>query len=105
MIGKVVHDVIGVRQRLLDQVAHVGVVGCIEQAVPVPSHLHQPRHSQLGEVLRHRRWLSSDVASEVAHRVLPVQQRPQDPQAGVVGEELERLDGQFELGVLGMPDI
>jgi hypothetical protein len=90
-------------QRLLDEMADVGVVRRVEHPVAVATHSHQPSHPQLGQVLRHGRRLGADVGGEIVDRVLAVEEGPQDPKAGVVSQQLERFDRQRYLVRVGIP--
>lgn len=84
------NDVVGVQQRLPCQTFDVLVVEGVEDAVAVAAHLYQLGQAELGQMLGHRRRASTDVVGELVDGVLAMQQRPDDPQAGRVGQELDR---------------
>ncbi len=90
----------GVEQRLFHQASNVSILGGVEDPVALPADLHQVGHAELGQVLGHGRRLGADVGGEVPDGVLAVQQGPQDPQAGVVRQQLEGTDGHLEAGVV-----
>ena len=99
VVGQFLDDMVRVKQRLLDEVPHMRVVNCVEQPVTVASYLDHVGHAQFREVLRHSRRLQPKMFRKLADCVLTVQQRPDDPQTRVVGEDLQRLYGQLELVV------
>ncbi len=103
MIRETSHDVVGVEEGLFYHSADVFVLSEVEHAVPLPSAPHQPGQAQLGEVLRHRCWLGTDVVSELVDRMLTVEERPDDPQAGGIGDQFQRRssEGDLILGRLG----
>lgn len=79
------------------QPQYVVVGGGIEDAVPVApggDHTGQP---QLGEMLGNRRRSHTDVVGQVAHRMLTVEQRPDQVQPGSVGEQFEQYRSSIEL--------
>jgi hypothetical protein len=41
VVGHATHDVIGVEQRLLDQMTHMSILGGIEEPVSVSANAHQ----------------------------------------------------------------
>lgn len=104
VVGSSGVEVIGVEQRLLGQLADMDVVGGVELAVAVPSHPHEAAQAQLGQMLGHRRRLGADVGSQLVDRVLPVQESPQDPQPGHIGEQLQGRHRQLQLLVGGLLD-
>jgi hypothetical protein len=64
---------LGVGQRLLDKMAHMGVLSRVEESVSISTDPHQSSGPQLREVLRHSRWVCVDMDSELAHGMLAVQ--------------------------------
>ena len=94
-------DVVGVEQRLFDQLADVHIVGGVKLAGTLPPDPNQPAHAKLGQVLRHRGRLSLHVGGQLVHRMLPVQQSPHDPQARDIGQQLQSTDSQLQLVLRG----
>jgi hypothetical protein len=78
--------------RLFDQPAHMCVLDDVEDPGPMAAATHQAGKAELGEVLRHAGWLGPNVVGEIVDGVLPMQERPDDPQAGLVAEELQDAD-------------
>lgn len=99
VIGRAFHQVIGMEERLLHQLADVAVLSCIKHPGTVPAHPDEPGEAQLGQMLRHRGRLRSDMGGQFVDRMLAVQKRPENAQAGVVRQELEGLDGKIDLFV------
>src|SRR5580698_6119679 len=88
--------VVGVREDLLDEATHVGVVDDIEDPRALAPAAHQAGQSELGQVLGDGGRLCSDELRQFVHRVLALQQRPDDPQTRLVPEKLEHADSRAE---------
>lgn len=78
------------------------VVGDVEDPVARATRAHHARQPQLGEMLGHGRGLDANVVGEVVDRVLPVQQRPHDPQPGWIREHAQHADRPLDLPVRGI---
>lgn len=96
--------VVGLEQRLGGQSFDVVVLGGVEDVVARTPGADETGEAQLGEVLGHRWRADADVVGELVDCVLTVQQCPHDPQAGWIGEELERLGRGLELGGRRLPN-
>ena len=92
---------VGVRKNLFDQSPHMGVVGHIVDPGAVTSGPDQPGQSQLRQVLRNPGRVRPYERRELIHRMLAVEQGPNDPEAGLVTEELEHPHGGLELTIGG----
>jgi hypothetical protein len=66
-------------QRLFGKEADVEALGRVERSVPLSSDAHKSRVPKLGKVLGNACRTRSDVFGELAHRVLAVEQGPDDP--------------------------
>src|SRR5580698_8446052 len=88
--------VVGVREHLFDEAADVCVVHDIEDPCALTPAPHQARQAELGQVLRDGGRLRTDQLGQLVHRVLALQQRPDDPQPSLVPEKLEHPDGGAE---------
>ncbi len=69
----------------------------IEDPVAVSSSANSASEAELGEVLRHSGRADTDVLRKSGDRVLAVQERPDDGQAGRISQELQRLGRGLEL--------
>ena len=101
MVRQFLDEMMRVKQRLLDEMTDVCVVNGIEQTVAITSHPDHVRHAQFRKVLRHSRRLQAKMFREFANCVFTMQQRPDDSQTRIVSENLQRLDGQLKLSVIG----
>ena len=88
----VVDSVLGLEERLDREASDVLVVDEVEDPVPVTAGPDDPGEAQLRQVLRHRGWVGVDVLGQLVDAVLAVQQRPQDPQPGLVRQQLQHTD-------------
>ena len=96
--------VLGVVHGVDNELAHVVVLQAVEDRRPFPTGSYQPRHPQLGKVLRHRRRGFAHMLGEFVDRHLAVGERPQHLHAGGVGQHPEHLDDQADL-IVRQPDI
>ena len=88
------------REHLFDEPAHMGVVGHVVDPGAVASGPDQPGQPQFRQVLGNPGRMGPDERRQLIHRMLAVEQGPNDPEAGLVTEELEHPYGGLEL-VLG----
>ena len=96
--------VLGVVHGVDNELSDVVVFQAVEDRRPLPAGSHQPRHSQLGEVLRHRRRGFVHMLGEFVDRHLATGERPQHLYAGRVSQHPEHLDDQADL-IFRQPDI
>ena len=89
--------VFGVVDAVDDQLPDVVVLQLVEDLGAFPSGPDQPGHPQLRQMLGHRRARLADRFGQLVDRLLAVDQRPQDLDAGAVGEHPEHLDRQRDL--------
>jgi len=99
VVGVVTDRVVGVEEGLFGEPENMVVVSLVEDGSSFSARGDQVRQTELGEVLGYPCRLSSHMIGEFVDRVLPVEQGPDDPQSGGVGEQLERLDGPCHLVV------
>lgn len=98
VVGRVaLEDVIGVEQGFLNEAPNVVAVGEVEDAGSFAAGAHEATEAQLGEVLRYGRRSSAEMVGKLVDRVLPMEQRPHDPQTGRVGDHGQHLDGPTDL--------
>ena len=97
VIGRAFHQMIGMEERLLHQLADVVVLSGIEHPGTVTAHPDEPGEAQLGQMLRHRSRLRSDMGGQLVDRMLAVKERPKNSQPSVVRQQLERLNRQLNL--------
>ena len=97
MVGEPSHHVVSVEERLFYHPADVFVLGQVEHVVPLPSGPNQPGQAKLGEVLRDRCWLGADVVSKLVDRMLTVEERPDDPQAGGISDQFQSRSSKGHL--------
>jgi hypothetical protein len=76
------------------------VLGGVEDLVSHPLRPHQTGQTQLGQVLGHCGWLGPDVVRQLVDGVLPMQQRPHDPQPGRVAQQPQHHGRRLNL-ILG----
>lgn len=98
--AEVAVGVVHVEEGLGQQRVHVRVGGGVvdEGAFTPPS--HETCQPQLGQVLAHGRGADPGQVGQTGHRRLALQQRPQQLDAGRVGEHAEGLGSQVCLLVL-----
>src|SRR5580692_7217148 len=89
--------VVRVRKDLLDEAAHVRVVEYVVDPGALPSAAHQAGQPQLGQMLRDGSGLGTHQVGQLVHRVLALEQGADDPQPGLVGQELQHPDGGMDL--------
>jgi len=97
VVGKVLVGVVGMEQRLVQQLAHVHVGSGVEHERAVAAGLDQSGEPELGQVLADRGGRGPDQTGQARHRRLALQQRPQQLDPGGVGEHPEGLRGQVDL--------
>ena len=97
--GHATGGVFGVVHRVGDELADVIVLQPVEHLGAFAPGSHQPRHPQLRQVLRHRRPRLADPFGEFVDRQLTVGERPQQLDAGRVGQHPEHLDDEVGLFV------
>ena len=86
-------------QRLLDEMSHMRIVDRIEEPVTGAANIDDMSKTKLGQMLRDRCRLYTNVIRHLADRVLAMQKGPKDSQTCVVTEHLERLHRHRELVV------
>ena len=84
--GKTRHCVVGAEQRLGCQSPEVLVLDRVEEESPLAPLLHDAGQVKLRQVLGDGGGLGAYVVGQGVHRVLAVQQCPDDPQPGGVGQ-------------------
>jgi hypothetical protein len=84
--------VFGVIDRVLDQLANVGVLDPVEHLVCLLTSPHNSRHAQLGQVLRDTRRRFAYRVGQFLDRHLCVKHCPQQAHPSRVGEHAEYLD-------------
>jgi hypothetical protein len=89
--------VVGMEKCFLGQMENVLVVRLVEDRRAISSRRDKSRETQLGEMLRHRSRLRTDVVSELVDRVLTMEEGPDHSQPGGIREQLEGFDGQYHL--------
>ena len=89
--------VFGVEDRIGDQLPDVVVGQTVEDAGAVPAGLDQSGHPELGQMLGHAGRGLPDVLGQVTDGHLPADQRPENLDAGGVGQHAENLDHQVNL--------
>jgi hypothetical protein len=97
VIGDGAKEIFGVEQRLFDQMKDMCIFRHVEHVVSIPAGPHEPGGTQFRQLLGHGRDTDTDVSGQLANGMLAVQERPDDPQAGLVAQQLEGLDGKGEL--------
>ena len=97
MAGHARSGVFGVEDSVGDQLPDVVVVQAVEDGGALAAGPDQPRHPQLRQVLRHRRGGFPDMGCQVIDRHLPAHQRPQNLDAGGIGQHPKHLDDQVHL--------
>ena len=88
VMGHVADQVVDVEERLFSELADVRVLGRVERLCSFPPDCHQPGQSQLRQVLRNAGRVHPQVVRQLVHRVLAMQQGPDDLQPGVIRQEL-----------------
>lgn len=99
---QIVHGVVSLEECSLRDLADVLVLDQVVDVRSVATSGDQPRQAEFGEVLRDGSRTGTDVLGEAVHRVLTVEQCPDDPKPGRIGEQLEQIDGDRDLGVVGI---
>jgi hypothetical protein len=89
--------VVGVVDRVLDQMSHEVTVEAAKDLGGLAACSHEPRHPELREVLGDAGRRPSDRLGEFVHGQLAVEERPGQPDPGRVGEHPEDLDSQIDL--------
>src|ERR1700728_3946986 len=89
--------VVRMGEHFLDEPADVGVVEDVEDPGPLPPAAHQAGQAELGQVLGDGGRLGADQLRPLVDRVLALQEGADDPQAGLVGQQLQHPDGGAEL--------
>jgi hypothetical protein len=99
-VGSSPGDVVGVREHLFHKAAHVGVVGHVVDPGAVPAGSDETGQPELGQMLRNPGRLGANQGGQLVDGVLPIEEGPDDPQAGLIPEQFEHPHGGLEL-VLG----
>ena len=99
MTGNAGAGVLGVADRIDDELPDVVVLQAVEDGGSVPARAHQTRHPQLRKVLGNRWRRFSDVLGEFVDRHLAMRQRPEHLHARGVGQHSEHLDDETGLVV------
>ena len=89
--------VFGVVHRIDDQLADMFVFQAVEDRGALAAGAHQPRHPQLGQMLRYRWRGLAQLFGEFVDRQLTARERPQHPDPGGVGQHPEHFDDQVDL--------
>jgi len=82
--------VMRVEDRLFGEPRDVMIRRRVEDPVAIAAGRDEAGQTQLGQVLRNGSWLRADVFCQIVDRVLSVDQRPDDPEAGGIREQLQR---------------
>ncbi len=96
VVGRVA-GMLSVVDRVLDHLPDVSAVEAVENVGALAPRAYQPGHPQLGQVLGHPGSRSPDGLGEFADGEFTVEQRPQQLQAGGVGEHPQHLDRQVDM--------
>jgi len=75
----------------------VDVVRRVENPVSRPAGAHEAGQAELGKVLGDSGGLGADVAGQLSHGMLSVEQGPEEAQPGAIAEKLEGPDGDVDL--------
>src|SRR6185437_16021111 len=89
----IARHVAGVGQHLLHQTTDVGVVDHVEDPRALSAAADQSGQPKLRQKLGDRSRLGTDQLGELVDRVLPLDQRADDPQTRFVAQELQHLHG------------
>jgi hypothetical protein len=89
--------VLGVVDRVLDQLGDVVAVSPVEDLVRLSTRLHESRHPEFGQVLGHAGRRFPHRLGELVDRPFAIEQRPQQPDPGGVREHPEHLDREIDL--------
>ena len=73
------------------------VVDHVEDPGALPPAAHEAGQAQLGQVLGDGGRLRADQLGQLVDRVLALQQGADDPEPGLVGQELQHPDGRVDL--------
>jgi hypothetical protein len=95
---------VGVRKDLFDESPHVSIVGHVVDPGPVASGPNQSGQSKFGQVLGDPGRMGSYEGGKFIDRMLAVEQGPDDPETGLVAEQLEHAHSGLEF-VLGRNHI
>lgn len=88
---------LGMMYAVENQPASVLAVESVVDRVAITSRLHQPRQTQLREVLRDRGgWLPHGLG-KLSDGQLSIEQTPDQPNSGAVGEHTKHFDCQVNL--------
>ncbi len=79
MVGVTRDEMVGVVERLVNELADMHIAGFVENTRAVAPRTHHLREAQLGEVLGHRRRMGAHMIGEIVDRMLTVRQGVQDP--------------------------
>ena len=108
MVGQAQHLVVGVVEGLGEQPRDVGVGRRVVGECALSPHAHQSGPAQLREVLGDRRGRGTDQVGQARDRGLPLEQGPQELDAGGVREQPEGVAGRGDpllRGHLEVPPI
>lgn len=97
MLGDPTVGMVGMQQRVLDQLADVVAFDAVEDLVALPPGLHQTCHPQLGEVLGDTGLGLSRLGRKLVDRTFTLEQEPEQSDASGVGEHSEQLHGEPHL--------
>lgn len=103
MMAAASDGVVGLEQRLGGDALDVLVLRAVEDAVAYTAGPDEAREAKLGEMLRDRGRLGAHMRGELVHRVLAMEQRPEDSKPGRVREQLEGVRRDLELIVRRFP--
>ncbi len=94
--------VLGVEDRIANELAHMIVLQSVDHLRAFATSADEPRHPQLGQVLRYRRGGFTDVVGELVNRQLSIHERPKHLYACGIGEHAEHFDDEGSL-IVGQP--
>ena len=89
-------DMLCVMDAVHDQLPDVIAGELVEHLNSLAPRRHQSGHSQLREMLGHRRLRLADAFCQLQDRLFTVEQEPEKANPGRVGQHAEDLDGQAD---------
>jgi hypothetical protein len=94
--GRLRLQLVGVGQRVVNQIGDVPIRQCVKQVRPLPATHDQPFAPQQPEPLRHRREFLSRRLDDFGNTPLPLSEQRQNAQAGRVPHRAEELSRAFQ---------
>lgn len=90
VLWQVKHYMVGAEHRFGGQMPHMVILSGVVKKGSLAAALHQSSQVQFCQVLRHGRRPNAHMVGQMIHRMLPMEQGPQNSKSGWVGEKLER---------------